>query len=196
MTQEYPKLYIVLLLYQCVSWLVFLGGGCHSCTTFQACARMKRRCLYYTGVAASQDNCSSTTFEEIRFNQTVYFGQSNCSTFFGFPWWLCFYQFFFLIIAIFFTIRDELGEQKLPLIAILSPLTALMMNTANAFVKLSAEVGGNQTNTAAAGSIMLSMGNLVMAYYIGLQSEGMQLPKSFNPAAASPRGIIEAVPPQ
>ncbi|WPT13380.1 hypothetical protein PSENEW3_00001221 [Picochlorum sp. SENEW3] len=172
-TQENPKLYIVLLVYQCVSWLVFLGG-----------------------VASSQDNCSSTDFEAVRFNQTIYFGQSNCSTFFGFPWWICFYQLFFLIIAIFFTIRDELGEQKLPLIAILSPLTALMMNTANAFVKLAAEVGGNQTNTAAAGAIMLSMGNLVMSYYIGLQSEGMQLPKSFNPAAASPRGTIEAVSPQ
>ena len=149
---------IILIIYLSISWLVFLGG-----------------------VASSQDNCSRGAFQNSSFG-TAYFGSAgSCSTVYGFPWWICFYQLFVICLWVFFTVRDILAAQKLALISCVAPLTALMMQSANNFIKLSSETNASQQETAAAGAVMLSIGDLILGYIIGIAEDGIILPKEFNP---------------
>lgn len=159
---EIPAINIILIIYLSVSWLVFLGG-----------------------VASSQDQCTKEAFQNSSF-ATAYFGSSgSCSTVYGFPWWICFYQLFIICLWVFFTLRDILASQKLALISCAAPLTALMMQSANNFIKLSTETNASQQKTAAAGAVMLSIGDLVLGYIIGIAEEGIILPKEFNPQRGS-----------
>lgn len=86
-----------------------------------------------------------------------------------------------MLIAIGCTLKDELATHKVSLVGILAPLTAILMEQGNAYLKLSEQMSSSATNTAAAGSILLSMGNLVLIYYIGLQESGVVLAKNFFP---------------
>lgn len=155
--------------------------------------------MFLGGVAASQSSCSGTISFETDGNATASpstgtlseettieyfdstFGTYSCTNAYGFSWWVCFYQLFVTLIAIVCTAKDQLSTHKVALVGILAPLTAIVMEQANAFLKLAGEVSGSQTNTAAAGAILLSMGNLVLIYYIGLQEPGVAMAKEFFP---------------
>jgi len=165
---DVPFWYILLVLYLSISWLVFLGG-----------------------IASSQSNCSGTiAFQSSNkttaesFDST--FGTYSCSNAFGLSWWVCFYQLIVMCMAVVCSVKDQLATHKVALVGILAPLTALMMQQGNSFLKLSEEMNSSATNTAAAGAILLSMGNLVLTYYIGLEDSGVVLAKQFFPERTMP----------
>lgn len=169
-----PAWFILLLLYLSVAWLVFLGG-----------------------VAASQSSCSGTISfdtqgnvtsggdQEATLNFDSTFGSYSCTNAYGLSWWVCFYQLIVILITLGCTVKDQLSAHRVALVGILAPLTAILMEQANAFLKLSDQVNSSETNTAAAGAILLSMGNPVLIYYIGLQEPGVVMAKEFFPGRSS-----------
>lgn len=168
---DLPVWYFLLLLYLSISWLVFLGGIASSQSNCSG------RIAFDTGANNATSGQGSTTTQT--FDST--FGTYSCSNAYGLSWWVCFYQLIVMFIVIWCTIKDQLAAQRVALVGTLAPLTAILMEQSNAFLKLSEEMKSSATNTAAAGAILLSMGNPVLIYFIGLQEPGVVLAKQFFP---------------
>jgi hypothetical protein len=161
--------YILLLLYLSISWLVFLGGIASSQSNCSG------KIAFDTSNTTSGDGGDTTE----SFDST--FGTYSCSNAYGLSWWVCFYQLIVMLITVGCTLKDEVATHKVSLVGVLAPLTAILMEQGNAFLKLSEQMSSSATNTAAAGAILLSMGDLVLIYYVGLQESGVALAKQFFP---------------
>lgn len=165
-TGEMKALVVGTLLCSALSWIILLAG-----------------------VAAMQANCSA---DNLLFGGTAgYNGPVDCSNFFGYAWWITWFQFVMIIVVA--VALASLERFKALLLAFLAMVTVLLMDTSNSYlyynnlrVANAGLVGLSSPRTASAGAIMSTIFNFILMILVGIYDDDTGAGFKQGPAAAAP----------